>query len=466
MGKVKRDGFIEKRDLILNGSVWKVLLLICLPIAFTNFIQMFYSIVDTFFAGKMGVAAIAGITSSNYVINFIRSLGMGVCIAGTTLIAKDIGAGKQENAKNIMVQLFFILCLISLVLSIAVIPFSRDILFLLGSTSEIIEYSDTYFKLSTLSLIPLFLSQAHIAVKKATGGVKEILISNITSLIIKVIACYFLVEVMGYGVWGLVISTVLARSSMCVFAFYDLIIKKSELQLKLANFTIVKGVIITILIIGLPLGLERSANSLGNILLNRISMTFGYEFVAARGVVTRVISLGQSILTGFAVGVAPIISQNIGAGNYIRVREIILKASLIATTMSVLVYTFLRVNGRAIASVFLREDSEIVSTYITDGFYIFGFAVLGWSLYQVGMGVFKGFGHTKSNMSISIIRLFGIRIPLVYILVAYSSLNEKSIWIGMLASNGISMVVLWWLVYTRYFKENRMKAYFLSENQR
>lgn len=465
MGKEKKDEFIEKRDLILNGSVWKVLLLISLPIAFTNFIQMFYSSVDTYFAGRMGVAAIAGITFSNYVINFIRSMGMGVCIAGTTLIAKDIGAGKQENAKNIMVQLLFILCFLSLVLAVTVVPFSRNILSLLGSTSEIIEYSDMYFKLNILSLIPLFLSQAYMAIKKATGGVKAIFISNIISLIIKITTCYFLVEVMGYGVWGLVISTVLARSAMCILAFYDLIIRKSELQLKLSHFTIARGIMITILIIGLPLGLEKSANSLGNILLNRVSMTFGYEFVAARGVVNKMISLGQSILTGFAVGVAPIISQNIGAGNYTRVREIVYKAAMFALTMSVILYTLLRRNGRAIASIFLREESEIVSTYITEGFYIFGFAVLGWSLYQVGMSVFKGFGHTKSNMSVSMIRLFVIRIPLVYFLVAYSSLNEKSIWTGMLISNGISMVVLWWLIYTRYFKDNRMKVYFLSENK-
>lgn len=459
----KTSEYSLKREKILTDSVWRVLLLISLPMAFSNFIQVLYSSVDTYFAGKLGIEAIAGITFSLYIINFIRSMGMGICIAGTTIIAKNIGAGSTERAKASIVQLFYILFFISILLILLVLPFSRNILYTLGATEEIILASDSYFRLNILSLVFLFLSQAYLAIKKAMGGVRAILTSNFISLFIKIASCYIFIDIMGYGIGGLVLSTVIARFFICIMAFWDLALRKSELSIGRKDLSLVGAGILTILIIGLPLGLEKSAISIGNVILNRLSISFGYEFIAARGIVNKMINLGQSLLTGFAVGVAPIISQNIGAGNYKRVREIIYKASLMSIIMSASMYSFLRANGSKLALFFLREDSGMVHDFIMEGFYIFGFAMIGWSLYQVGMSVFKGFGHTQNNMSVSFVRLFIVRIPLVYFLVLNTSLAQKSIWVGMLASNGIGIIVLWWVIYLKYYKEERMKVYFIEE---
>lgn len=458
-----QEEYLKKREIILTDKVWRVLLLISLPMALSNFIQVFYSSIDTFFAARLGVEVIAGVSFSLYLVNFIRSMGMGICIAGTTLIARDIGAGDSQKAKSTMGQLFLLLTVISLILLLAILPFSRRILLFIGGTEDIISYSETYFRLNILSLFFLFISQAYLSIKKAMGGVRLILISNIISLLVKWFSCYIFVEIFDLGIHGLVFSTIIARTIICFMAFYDLVLKKSQLQIDLSDLKLVRLTLISILLMGIPLGLEKSTISVGNILLNRISITFGYEFIAARGIVNKMINLGQSLLTGFAVGVAPIISQNIGAGNYHRVREIIFKASSIAITMSVSMYFILRKSGESLARLFIGEHSDIVFDFIMEGFYIFGFAMIGWSLYQVGMSVFKGFGHTKNNMSISFIRLFILRVPLVYTLILYTTLAQKGLWIGMLISNALGLIILWGFIYMKYYKDDAMKVYFQKE---
>lgn len=460
---IKGNEILKKRNMILNDNVWKIIFIVSFPIAISQFIQVFYNIIDTYFASFIGVNEIASVSFVIYFINFIRSAGNGLSVAGTTIIAKKIGAKKFEDAKKTIIQLFIVVILIGIATIIFIFPFSKQLLYLLGATDNIIEPSNTYLRLNIISIFLLLISNSFLSIKKAIGSTNIVLILNLLALLIKGISCYIFICIFNLGIEGLVYSTIISRLMLCIVAIYDYIFKNSMLKIVPSDIKIVKPLMIGLIVLGVPLAIERSTMSFGNILLNKMAIIFGSDFIAARGIVNRMISLGFSVLTGFGNGLVPIISQNLGANNIERVKEIIKKSYILIIFISTSLFVIILTNKYTIANFFLSNDSKQLLGYIVEGFSIQGFLILGWGIYQVSLGIFKGFGDTKNILTISLIRLYIFRLPLVYILINYTPIAHNSIWWGVLLSNYLGVVLILIMVYFKYYRNDNMSTYINRE---
>jgi Na+-driven multidrug efflux pump len=90
----------EKRSLILQGSMYKVIITLALPIMLNNFIQTVYNLIDAYFLGRLGYIEFAA-TAFVWPVNFLFvSIGIGVSIAGTSILSQYIGAAKYEEANK------------------------------------------------------------------------------------------------------------------------------------------------------------------------------------------------------------------------------------------------------------------------------------------------------------------------------------------------------------------------------
>lgn len=455
---------LSNRKNILEDNIWKIILTISVPIAFVNLCQRFYNIVDTYFSAHIGVNELASVSVVMYLNNLFNGFGMGFSVAGTILIARKIGAKDFKTAKDIIIQLYIIMIIISLSLVIIVLPFSKRILELTGVTINMIDSANVYFRLNIVSLILLLTANSYIGIMRGMANIIFIVKINVAAIIIKILFCYFLLNVKGLGVQGLVYSSMIARGMICIYAVYDLFIKESIMKISLTSFRINKALIGTILVIGIPLAIERSTVSFGNIILSNMSMFFGEEFIAARGVVNRIISLGFSILTGFSTGIVPLIGQNIGAHNFLRVKEIIKKSIQVGFLLSVLTYCVITIFKTNLIHFFISNTSQELLNYISDGISIYSVGIITWGIYQVGLSIFKGFRHTKINLTISLIRLFAIRLPLVFIFIHYTSLNTNGVWIGMLFSNLIGTISVYLIMYFKYYRNNKYLMYIGTNN--
>jgi Na+-driven multidrug efflux pump len=131
--------YLQKRDMILNGKMNKVILTLSLPIMLNNFIHTIYNLTDTFFVSKIPGNAVAGIQFIWPLIFLMSSFGMGMAIATSSIIAQYIGAHQQDKARKTAGQSISFLFVLSLGLGILGYLASPWIIRWMGGTGELFD---------------------------------------------------------------------------------------------------------------------------------------------------------------------------------------------------------------------------------------------------------------------------------------------------------------------------------------
>ncbi len=112
------DKAVKRRTLILEGNLWKAVLLLAIPAAINDFIRSMYNLIDTLFVANIGSMEVAAITFVGGPINmFVRTMSIGLAVAGTNLIAREIGRENYDKARNVAMQLLVIAGLIGLIIA-------------------------------------------------------------------------------------------------------------------------------------------------------------------------------------------------------------------------------------------------------------------------------------------------------------------------------------------------------------
>ena len=127
-----------------TGSIRKAVFLLAIPMILEMCMESIFAIVDIFFVGKLGSNATASVGLTESVLTIVYSLGFGISMSATALVARRIGEKNTEQAARSGAQAIVLAISISLLISLVGIFFAKDILKLMGATEEIIQYGSTY----------------------------------------------------------------------------------------------------------------------------------------------------------------------------------------------------------------------------------------------------------------------------------------------------------------------------------
>lgn len=104
----------DKKELILRGNMYKAIFVISLPIMINNFIQTLYNLADAIWVSKLGSVQFAATSFVWPVIFLFISLGIGVSIAGTSILSQLVGASEYDEANEYAGQLMVLSTLFSI----------------------------------------------------------------------------------------------------------------------------------------------------------------------------------------------------------------------------------------------------------------------------------------------------------------------------------------------------------------
>lgn len=136
--------FKSQEDLDLTeGGILKPLLFLSLPIVVTNLLQTTYNVADTFWLGQYSTTALAAI---------LFSLGMGVSLAGSVLVAHYIGSNEIQRAEYAASQTTALACLSSLFFELLAYPLVKPTLNLLGASPTVLPAATSYMQIIALGL--------------------------------------------------------------------------------------------------------------------------------------------------------------------------------------------------------------------------------------------------------------------------------------------------------------------------
>jgi putative MATE family efflux protein len=444
-----RVGFMErldKRDLILKGNLYKVIITLALPIMLNNFIQTLFNLADAYYVGQLGYVEFAA-TAFVWPVNFLFiSIGIGISIAGTSILSQNIGGSKYEEANKISIQLIVLTCIISIVFAVVGYFATPLIVGLMGATGDLAKYGSTYLQITFLDTPFMFFYFSFNAIMNAQGDtVKPTILSGICALL-NIILDPIFIFTLNMGVAGAAIATLISKAILAILGVVILARYSCIIRPSIKNFKFDKEIIKQLFKIGLPSTIGQSGASLGFLVLNSFILSYGSITMAAFGMVNRITSLVMQPAMGIGAAMTAIVGQNLGSSQVDRVQEAFKKSMSLSLYMSITGCILLLVFDNEIINFFIKaeDNPEVITQGITYLKYIaYSMPLMG--IFSILQGVFQGSGHTKYSMAMEIGRLWIVRIPMILMFKYLTQAGETGIWFSMSFSNLFVCLYGYWL---------------------
>lgn len=438
----------QKRD-FTQGPILSSLAKISIPIIFANLLQTAYQMTDTFWVGRLGNDAVAAVSVSFPILFFVISVGIGITMAGSILIAQHKGMNELNNLSHITTQTYVLVTVLSVVLSVLGFFLTDPILKAMQVDEVYFANASIYLKINFIGIIFTYTYMIFQSLMRGIGEVKipmlVVLLTVMLNLVLDPLFIFGYRSVPGYGVMGAAIATLLTQIISSAIGTIILLKGNFGIQLQLNNYKPDYHLFKRIFKLGIPTSVEQSMRSLGMLAMTTLVTYFGSVTLAAYGIGMRLFSFVLVPTVGLSIATTTLVGQNMGAGKIDRVEKTAKLAMIVGFLSTSLVGILFYFFATDLARFFIPNEPETIALsaqFLKILSFSFGFLALA----QVMGGVFRGAGDTMITMQISIISIWILRFPLAYFLSRYTDLREKGIWYSFLIEMSIASLLyfLWY----------------------
>ncbi|MTI95000.1 MAG: MATE family efflux transporter [Firmicutes bacterium] len=443
----------KNREKILDGNIKKVLLSLALPIMLANAIQTVYQVVDMYWVSRLadGDNAVAAINFVWPMIFVTIAFGIGINIAGTSIISQYIGLDKEREAKKVAGQLISFSLVFSVLLSVVGYLFGGQLLSLLGAEGTMHTYGWEFLSIIFVGMPLMFLFFAFQSIKQGQGDTVTPMVLAGASVLLNIILDPIFMFTFDMGIAGAAWATTVSRGLSCFAGLYLLFFTNNGLRLRFIDLRYNGKVLSKIVKIGLPSAIGHSVEGFGFMLLNVFVLSFGSYTIAAFGIGNKINSLILMPAMGIGAALATVVGQNLGAGQVDRAGQAVKESIKLSVSIMAVGGVIMFFITPWIVGIF--TDHPVV---LEQGIYflrLIAITIPLMGIFQSFVGVFQGSGHTMTAMMITTGRLWALRIPLILILKNFTMLQEKSVWYAMVSSNLIICLIGFGLFMLGHWKQ-------------
>ena len=432
------------KNKLLEGPILRSLLVLAVPIVAANTLQSAYQIIDAFWVGRLGGAAVAAVSLSFPVMFLMFALGAGLSIAGSTLIAQFVGAGNHKMVGHVAGQTMLMVIAAALVLGVAGFFLAPALLRLMGVAPEVHDGALGFMRVSFLGLVFNFSFFVFNAIMRSIGRanmpVYIVLGTVLLNFVLDPLLIFGWGPVPGYGVMGAALATLGTQAIAAIIGIVILRAGMHGIHVHWRDFVPDLPHIRRAFFLGAPASLDMSARALGIMMMTFLVASFGTTTLAAYGVSGNILQLVIIPAMGLSMAVAALAGQNIGAGNIERAAAIgRLGAGLgfgALSAIGLVVFLF----PTQLVSFFVPNDAEVV----VEGARFLRIMALSWGFIGVQFalsGVFRASGNMVVNMMLTIVALWVLQFPLAYVLSKHTSLGAEGIYWSMPVANIIVALI-------------------------
>jgi len=464
----KEERQMKKRDMILNGNILKAILVISLPIVFYNICNYLYGIYDMMIVQIAHIGDAADVVVLDQIKNMIQTLGGAIATGGGILIAKRIGEKRIEHAKRSANTLFTIALIIASI-TLLFIPFAVPFLKLLQTDRSTIDNALGYFNIQMVNLFITTLNVVFIAIEKSKGNTFKIFILNLGVIAIKIglTTLFAFGPFEGVTITWLAVATMIAQGFMMVVMVILMVLPSNILRITPKSLNLNKEDLKIIIKLSLPVFIGRFLFHFGKVYLNSIAtVTYGKMVVGALGISNTMAGLPTNIINSFEDGGSTIVSQNYGNGNGKRIMRFYFINMILVSSISLIALIILFILKGNVAGFFAGNDEEyrtiIVNIFKWECIDVFFTGISGAS-----NSIFYGFGKTRVTSIMSMVNLFGFRLPTLMILMYGVKMNYEACGIAMFVSNTLAGIITFslCLIFMLRLKNNyKYKSLFIDND--
>ena len=408
----------QDKTFLGTEPIGKLLFKLAVPTVIAQLVNMLYNIVDRIYIGHMpenGSLALTGVGVCMPLIMIIAAFSAFVASGGAPRASIAMGRGDHERAEKILSGCFTMQIIISAVLTVIMLLWSKNLLLLFGASENTIPYATAYMSIYALGTIFVEMTLGLNAFITAQGFAKEGMMTVLIGAICNIMLDPIFIFGLNMGVRGAALATIISQGVSCVWVVKFLTGKKTILKIKKENLVTGLKHVTPCIALGLSTFVMQSSESIVSVCFNSSLLKYGGDVaVGAMTILTSVMQFAMLPLQGLAQGAQPITSYNYGAGNAGRVKQsfkLLLTCSMIYSTT---LWRIIMLKPTAFAGMFTND--AVLLEFASNVLRIYCRVLLIFGIQIACQMTFVSTGNAICSIIVAVMRKFILLIPLIYIM--------------------------------------------------
>ena len=437
---------------ITEGPILRPLLAFFFPILLGTFFQQLYNTVDAIIVGTyVGTAALGAVGGSTaIIINFLVNLFVGISSGATVVIAQHYGAQQGEDVYEAVHTAAALALAAGGVITIAGILLSGPALRLMDTPEDVMDYAVVYLRVYFCGTVASFVYNMGASILRAVGDTKHPLYFLMAACLTNIVLDLFFVAVLGLGVFGAALATVISQVVSAVLVAISLLRPGNVYSVVPREVRFHREKLVGILRIGLPAGIQSNMYTVSNMVLQSRMNLFGTVTVAAYTAFEKIDGFYWMISSAFGVSITTFVSQNFGARKYQRLRQGV-RVCLALTAGVSLAISLLFCLGAPVLLRMFSPDGEVIALGTHMMWYISPFYIL-FVCIEIFSGTARGAGDALKPMLLTCGGVCVLRVAWVVVVLSHYPAVE-TILVSYPISWGITSLL--YLIY--YFRGNWLR---------
>ena len=310
-----------------RDSIPSLVLRLAIPSMIAQFVNVLYSIIDRIYIGhipEIGNLALAGVGVCGPIVTFLSSFGTLIGLGGSVIMGIHLGEQNREKARQVLANAFFLLCCISIALTVIFLFSKEQLLMWFGASPITFPYANTYMTIYTagtfFALMAVGLNYYINCQGFPVAGMATVLIGAVSNIILDPVFIF----VCKMDVAGAAVATVISQFASCAFALWFLLGKKVHIPISFGNYS--PKVMGRILCLGFSPFMILATDSLILILMNSALQTYGGPeqgdmLITCTTIAQSYLLMITAPMLGISGGTQAILSFNYGAHRADRIRQ-------------------------------------------------------------------------------------------------------------------------------------------------
>lgn len=416
-----------------------------LPLVLEQLLAVSVGFIDTFMVSKVGEAAVSGVALVDTINLLVMQVMAAFSAGGIVIISQYIGDRNEEKIGSACKHLELLIYSFSILVMSIFLLFGKRILGVLFGKIEadVMAAAVIYMMITAVSFAFWGLYTSGAAILRCHEDTRTAMKVSIIMNVINVCLNAFFVFVMGWGVMGVAVATLVSRGVAGITMKVILLRFRDRLHGNYRIRNISADMMKRILAMGIPSGIENGMFHVGKLVLTSVIATLGTTAIAANSISYQIIEFPNILGVTIGLALVVIVGQDIGAGEKERAVNDTRYMVRLAYIGDWVCKIILFIVAPVIVSAFsLSDEATRMSVQVLRCFSIAALPI--WPLSFTLPNALKGAGDVKYSMVTSVLSMWFGRVIVSYTLIVYFNLGILGVWLGMFVDwygRGISYLI-------------------------
>lgn len=397
---------------MLSGSITKGLIAMSVPIMVMNVLQVLFNIIDMtilrYFGDDRSVGAVG---ACGVLISLITGLLIGISVGANVVVAKRLGLGDEERVDNAATTSILFAIVGGFVLMVIGAVFAKTFLNMTNCPAGLLPRATQYFTIYFFSVPALMFYNFGASILRATGDTKRPMYYLIIGGILKVVFT-LIFAALGFDVAGVAVATIISQLFAATSIFLRLLKIKDVVCVRFTKMKFDHEELKSILQVGVPASIQSALYSFANALISTTVNGFGEAATTGISIANQFDGILYHVSIAPSYAVTPYAAQNMGAGNFKRIKAIFLRAVLITTAFAATFGLLSAIFSEQLASI--MSSNPVVIAYARQKMIIISSTYFICGINDALGGVLRGIGRPNLPTVSTLVYMCALRVVWVY----------------------------------------------------